>query len=94
MKTLLLIVGMVFIVGCEQKNLTWAPTQEEWQLMTPAERNDWYRVEMEARESKAAAWQRLGDAFDPERRQMRENPNYWQEKRAKQEYYQPTRKTP
>ncbi len=66
MKRLLLIVGLLFLAGCGQRNLTWTPTQEEWQLMTPTERNDWFRSENEARQRKADAWQRAIDSLPSE----------------------------
>ncbi len=104
MKKLLLIVGLLVFAGCEQKNLTWTPTQEEWQLMTPTERNDWYRVEMEARESKAAAWQRFSESL-PGNKPLNQpaqpiivsplgggNTTYWQEQQAQQEYFDTQRK--
>ncbi len=66
MKKALLIVGLLFIVGCQQKILTWTPTQQEWQSMTPAERNGWYRAENEARYRRAEAWQRAVDSLPTE----------------------------
>ncbi len=64
MKKLLLIVGLLFLAGCTQKTLTWTPTQQEWQLMSPSERNDWFRSENEARQHKAAAWRNWNDSLD------------------------------
>ncbi len=66
MKKAILILGLLFLVGCGQKNLTWTPTAEEWQLMSSTERNDWYRSENEARYRKAEAWQRAVDSLPTE----------------------------
>ncbi len=57
MKKLLCIVALLVIAGCQQKNLTWTPTPQEWQLMAPTERNEWYRAENEARYRRARALQ-------------------------------------
>lgn len=37
MKKALLLVGLLFIAGCTQENLTWTPTPGEWQSMSPTD---------------------------------------------------------
>ncbi len=98
-KTILMAsIVLVFLVGCQQQNLTWTPTAGEWTAMTPEQRGDWYRLEMEAREHKSRMWQQSLDNLDRAARRGREqetitiiptqNSTYWQEQRARQEYGQ------
>jgi hypothetical protein len=56
MKKMLFI--LVFIVGCQQQNLTWTPNPEEWASMTPEQRNAWTANEMRARQARDDSWQR------------------------------------
>ena len=80
-KKTILVVGVVlaFIVGCQQQNLTWTPTQEEWSSMTPEQRNAWTVNEMSARQTRDEAWQRMWQGFQqveiPER-EVTIIPNY------------------
>ena len=93
MKKMLFI--LVFIAGCQQQNLTWTPTQEEWSSMTPEQRNEWSANEMRARQVRDEAWQKMWQGFQqvevPEREvtiiptpnvQYIPNPNS-----AQEEYY-------
>ena len=62
MKKLLLIITLLALAGCQQPgSLTWTPTQAEWGAMTPEQRNEWYRLEMEAREHNSRMWQQSID---------------------------------
>lgn len=85
--------------GCAQKNLTWTPTQAEWQLMTPTERNDWYRAEIDARQS-ASSQRRMemesgyGRIYQTSPPSNQGNSTYWQEQQAQQQYYDRVRREP
>ncbi len=59
MKTIIVIVFvLLFTAGCQQRNLTWTPTPEEWASMTFEQRNEWSANEMRARQTHDEFWQR------------------------------------
>lgn len=97
----------MFLGGCTTGNLTWTPTPQEWDAMTPEQRNEWSLNERLAREAQATMWQNALNEYNrqemerqemerqknqliilpPIQRSNENNSTYWQEKRAKQEYY-------
>ena len=74
-----MLILMLLVAGCQQGNLTWTPTAEEWATMTPEQRNAWSANELAARQARDEAWQRMWQGFQqveiPER-EVTIIPNY------------------